>query len=83
MSYQVDYDAGEKQGCSSKLTVADRIYYVKLFSSQPSRFFVGDQKGVVQKEISKVEFELWLSILADSEADAAEIQKKLSLGKKY
>jgi len=83
MGYEIDYDAGEKSGCSSKLTITDRIFYVKLFSSQPSRFFSGDQKGVVQKEISKAEFELWVSILADCEADAVEIQKKLSLGKKY
>ena len=83
MGYEIDYDAGEKAGCSSKITIADRIFYVKLFSSQPSRFFSGDQKGVIQKEISKAEFELWVNILADSEADAAEIQKELSLGKKY
>jgi len=83
MGYEVDYGAGEKAGCSSKITIADRIFYVKLFSSQPSRFFSGDQKGVIQKEISKAEFELWVSILADDEADAVEVQKKLSLGKKY
>ena len=83
MGYEIDYGAGEKAGCSSKITIADRIFYVKLFSSQPSRFFSGDQKGVIQKEISKAEFELWVNILADSEADAAEIQKKMSLGKKY
>jgi hypothetical protein len=83
MGYDVDYGAGEKAGCSSKLTIADRIFYVKLFSSHPSRFFSGDQKGVIQKEISKAEFELWVNILADSEADAAEIGKQLSVGKKY
>jgi hypothetical protein len=83
MGYEIDYDGGEEAGCSSKITIADRIFYVKLFSSQPSRFFSGDQKGVIQKEISKAEFELWVSILADSEADAVEIQQKLGLGKKY
>jgi hypothetical protein len=83
MGYEVDYVAGEKAGCTSKLTIADRIFYVKLFSSQPSRFFSADQKGVIEKEISKAEFELWVNILADSEADAAEIGKKLSVGKKY
>ena len=83
MGYEIDNEAGEKAGCSSKITIADRIFYVKLFAAQPSRFFSGDQKGVIQKEISKSEFELWVSILADSEADAVEIQKKLSLGKKY
>jgi len=83
MGYEIDYAAGEKARCSSKLIIADRIFYVKLFSSQPSRFFSGDQKGLIQKEISKAEFELWVNILADSEADAVEIQKELSLGKKY
>ena len=83
MGYEIDYDAGEKAGCSSKITIADRIFYVKLFSSQPSRFFSGDQKGVIQKEISKAEFALWVNILADNEADVVKIQEKLSLGKKY
>ncbi len=84
MGYEIDYAGGERAGCSSKLVIADRIFYVKLFSSGVSdRFYSGDQKGVVQKEISKAEFELWLNILADNEADAIEIQKKLSLGKKY
>ena len=83
MGYEVNYAAGEQVGCSSKLVIADRIFYVKLFSSDEARFFSGDQKGVIQKEISKAEFELWLNILADSEADAIAIQKKLGLGKKY
>jgi hypothetical protein len=83
MGYEIDYAAGEKARCSSKLTIADRIFYVKLFSSEPSRFFSGDQKGLIQKEISKAEFELWVNVLADSEADAVEIQKKLISGKKY
>jgi len=83
MGYNVDYAAGERAGCSSKITIADRIFYVKLFSSLSSRFFSGDQKGVIQKEISKAEFELWINILADSEVDAVEIGQKLSIGKKY
>ena len=83
MGYEIDYAAGERVGCSSKIIIADRIFYVKLFSVEPSRFFSGDQKGVIQKEISQAEFELWLNILADNEADALEIQKKLGLGKKY
>ena len=73
----------KKSGCSSKLVIADRIFYVKLFSSEPSRFFSGDQKGVIQKEISKAEFDLWLNILADNEIEVLDIQKKLGLGKKY
>jgi hypothetical protein len=83
MGYEIDYAAGERAGCSSKLVIADRIFYVKVFSSEPSRFFSGDQKGVIQKEISKAEFDMWVNILADNEAEAQEAQKKLGLGKKY
>ena len=83
MGYDVDYKAGERVGCSSKIVIADRIFYVKLFSDSPSKFFSADQQGMVEKEISKNEFELWLNVLADSEADVAEIQKKLAVGKKY
>ena len=83
MGYEIDYSAGERVSCSSKIVIADRIFYVKLFSAGASRFFSGDQQGVIQKEISKAEFELWLNVLADNEADVAEIQKKLDLGKRY
>ncbi|HLN88435.1 MAG TPA: hypothetical protein VK253_00040 [Candidatus Binatia bacterium] len=83
MSYEIDYTGGEQVDCSSKIVIADRIFYVKLFSSEPSRFFSGDQQGVIQKEISKAEFDLWINILADSETDVDLIQKKLNLGKKY
>ncbi len=83
MVYEVDYSGGERVGCSSKLVIADRIFYVKLFSSGKPQFFSGDQQGIIQKEISGAEFELWLNVLADDEADVAEIQRKLNLGKKY
>jgi len=83
VGYKIDYATGEQVGCSSKIVIADRIFYVKLFSSEPSKFFSGDQQGVIQKEISKAEFELWINILADTEADAVDIQKRLFLGKKY
>lgn len=83
MGYEIDYAGGERVGCSSKIVIADRIFYVKLFLSGPSRFFSGDQQGVIQKEISKAEFELWINILADNETDVNVIQKKLSVGKKY
>ena len=83
MGYEVDYTAGEQSSCSSELVIADRIFYVKHFTSGPSRFFSGDQKGIIQKEISKAEFDLWVNILADNESQAQEVQKKLSLGKKY
>ena len=83
MGYEVDYNAGERAGCSSELVIADRIFYVKHFAICPSRFFSGDQKGIIQKEISKAEFDLWVNILADNEGQAQEVQKKLGLGKKY
>lgn len=83
MGYEIDYVEGELVGCSSKIIIADRIFYVKLFSSSESKFFSGDQQGVIQKEISKSEFELWINILADKEEDVEEIQKKLGSGKKY
>ena len=83
MGYEIDYSGGEQVSCSSKIVIADRIFYVKLFASQPTRFFSGDQQGVIQKEISKAEFELWINILADNDADVEVIQKKLSSGKKY
>jgi len=83
VGYEIDYAEGEQVGCSSKIVIADRIFYVKLFASEASRFFSGDQQGVIQKEISKAEFELWINILADNEADVSAILKKLGLGKKY
>ncbi len=83
MGYKIDYLAGEKVGCSSQIVIADRIFYIKLFSASSTRFFSGDQQGIIQKEISKAEFDVWINILADSEADIEEINKKLYVGKKY
>jgi hypothetical protein len=83
LGYEISYIEGEHIGCSSKITVADRIFYAKLFNSAPSKFFSGDQQGVIQKEITKTEFELWINILADDEEQALEIQKKMATGKKY
>ena len=83
MSYEIDYAGGEKVGCSSKIIIADRIFYVRLFSTDESRFFSGDQEGVIQKEISFTEFDLWISVLADNEGQVLEIKKKLELGKRY
>ena len=84
MSYELDYAEGEKEGCSSKLTIEHKIFYIKLFESpsESVRYFAGDQNGIF-KEISKKEFELWLRILADNEADIEDIKKKISQGKKY
>jgi len=74
MGYDINYSAGEGAECSSKIVIADRIFYVKLFSSGPARFFSGDQQGIIQKEISKAEFDLWINVLTDCEADVAAIQ---------
>jgi hypothetical protein len=84
MVYEVDYAEAEKQGCSSKLTIEHRIFYVKLFQSpaESAKYYGGDQKGIV-KEISRTEFELWLKILADNEKEIEDILKKVSSGKKY
>jgi hypothetical protein len=84
MTYEVDYAAGEKERCSSKLTIEHRIFYVKLFESPAAfaKYYGGNQHGVL-KEISRTEFNLWLKILADNEADIEDIRKKISLGKKY
>ena len=85
MSYKVDYVEAEKEGCSSKLTIENRTFYVKLFESsmEPARYFAADQKGVILKEISKAEFDFWLKTLADKESDIEDITKKISSGKKY
>ncbi len=82
MAYEIDYAAGERMGCSSKIVLADRIFYVKLYINGSSKFYSGDQQGVIQKEISATEFELWINVLAD-EGDVDEINNKLALGKKY
>jgi hypothetical protein len=83
VGYKIDYSEGEKAGCSSQIVIADRIFYVKLFGGKSSRYFSGDQQGVIQKEISEGEFKLWLNVLGDSETEIVEIQGKLSLGKRY
>ena len=66
MSYKVDYTEAEKEGCSSKLTIENRTFYVKLFESsmEPARYFAADQKGVITKEISENEFFFWLETLS-------------------
>ncbi len=76
MTYEINYGEGELVGCSSKIIMADRIFYIKLFSTGTSKFFSGDQQGVIQKEISKAEFELWINILVEKEADMHRNSKK-------
>lgn len=84
MDYEVDYTEGEKEGCSSKLTIEHRIFYVKLFTLPPDseKYYAGDQHGIL-KEISKAEFDFWLKVLADNEQAIEAIKKKISSGKKY
>jgi hypothetical protein len=85
MTYEVDYVSAEKQSCSSKIVIDDRIFYVRLLSSPAgsAKYFSGEQNGDLQKEISKAEFELWVNILADNETDAKTILEKVQTGKKY
>ena len=84
MAYEVDYIAGEKEGCSSQLTIEHRIFYVKLLNIPPgsAQYFAGDQHGIL-KEISKTEFEFWLKVLASNEQEIETIKKKIITGKKY
>ncbi|HII85533.1 TPA: hypothetical protein HA273_02945 [Candidatus Bathyarchaeota archaeon] len=85
MAHEVDYATAETRGCSSKLTIENKIFYVKLFgsSTQPSRYFAGDKKGIITKEISKTEFDFWLRALANEEEEIKQIRKKIDSGKKY
>jgi hypothetical protein len=84
MVYEVDYVQGEKEGCSSKLTIENRVFYVKLFESpeKPTKYYGGSQNGIL-KEISENEFYLWLKILAGKEAEIEDIKNKVNSGKKY
>lgn len=84
MTYEIDYDAAERAGFSSKIMIADRVtFYTKLFASGPTRYFSADQKGNVDKEITKTELDVWLNILADNDIEISEVQKKILIGKKY
>ena len=85
MAYELDYISAESESCSSKIVFDDRIFYVKLLSSPngSAKYFVADQNGHLQKEISKSEFELWVNILADNESDVKTILEKVTQGKKY
>jgi hypothetical protein len=85
MTYEIDYVSAESEGCSSKVVLDDRIFYVKLLSSfgGVAKYFSADQDGHLQKEISKSEFELWVNILADNDSDVKVILEKVTMGKKY
>jgi hypothetical protein len=84
MDYEVNYAEGEKEGCSSKLEIEHRIFYVKLLTvpSETAVYYAGDAHGIL-KEISKAEFDFWLKVLAENERDIEAIKKKISIGKKY
>ena len=84
MDYEVNYADGEKEGCSSKLEIEHRIFYVKLLKLPPesAAYYAGDQHGIL-KEISKAEFDFWLKVLAGNEREIEDIKKKISVGKKY
>jgi len=85
MDYEVNYAEGEKEGCSSKLEIEHRIFYIKLLTlpQESAAYYAGDEHGIL-KEISKAEFDFWLKVLADNnEKDIEAIKKKISLGKKY
>ena len=85
MVHEVDYAAAETKGCSSKLAIENKIFYVRLLEScmQPTRYFVSDQKGIIIKEISPNEFDFWVETLSDKEEEIEQIKKELNLGKKY
>jgi hypothetical protein len=85
MPCEVDYVSAEREGCSSKIVLDDRIFYVRLLASPvgDAKYFSGEQNGDLQKEISKAEFELWVNILADNDSDVKVILEKVSQGKKY
>jgi hypothetical protein len=84
MGYEIDFPSAEKIGCSLRLMIADRaIFFVKNFKSGLAKYFDGDKNGIINKEISRSEVELWLKILADNEEEISEIKGKLGLGKKY
>lgn len=84
MDYEVDYAEGEKEGCSSKLKIEHRIFYVKLLTVPlgSAAYYAGDQHGIL-KEISKAEFDFWLKALAEKEQAIEAIKKKISVGKRY
>ena len=85
MSYKVDYVEAEKYGCSSRLIIENRIFYVKQFvlPKERARYYAADQKGVIVKEISENEFFFWLETLTDKKSDSENIKQQVSIGKKY
>jgi len=84
LTHEIDYASGERAGFSSRIIIADRVtFYTKLVESGPTRYFSADHEGNIDKEITKTELDVWLNILADNDAEILEIQKKISLGKKF
>jgi hypothetical protein len=85
MGFEVNCQEGEREGFSCKLYVADRMFYIKNFANPAAKtqFFSCNTAGIIEKEISKTEFELWLNILADSNQEINQIQKSISSTKKF
>jgi hypothetical protein len=85
MGYTLDCQAGENEGYSCKLLVADRTFFIKMFADpkKQAQYVSCNPDGRMEKDISQTEFELWLNILADSPQEIEEIQKKLVLIRKY
>jgi hypothetical protein len=81
----LDCQAGELEGYSCKLFVADRTFYIKYFvnPAKATQYVSCNPDGKMEKDISQTEFDLWLNILADSDAEIKEIQNKLKTTKKY
>jgi hypothetical protein len=85
LGYTLDCQTGELEGYSCKLLVADRTFYIKYFAnpSKATQYVSCNQDGKMEKDISQTEFDLWLNILVDSDAEIKEIQSKLKTIKKY
>jgi hypothetical protein len=85
LGYTLDCQAGESEGFSCRLLVADRTFYIKFFANpaKASQYVSCNQDGMMEKDISQTEFELWLNILADSAEEIGEIQSKLKTAKKF
>ncbi len=85
MAHEVEYAAAETKGCSSRLTIGGKIFFARLpeSSNQSTRYFAGDQKGIITKEISRIEFDFWLNTLAENGEEIDLIRRELSEGRKY
>ncbi|MCW4025500.1 MAG: hypothetical protein NWF01_10785 [Candidatus Bathyarchaeota archaeon] len=85
MGYILDCQAGETEGYSCRLLVADRTFYIKIFAdpTKQAQYVSCNPEGKMEKDISQTEFELWLNILVDNSKEIEEIKSKLKTIKKY